>query len=557
MLNKKRTIILIVAISALIVTGLGALSNSVIKGWLANNLLAEYQRQEHQVAERVAQNLENNIAGVQDKLNLLTATPEVRNDDPLACNAKLTEAFDIMSSKVGNLGRVNAEGYFYCSINKKPIGLKAEKLGGYIPQIFNDPEHKPVLSRAILPPGAGGYVAALHVPVYDQQHRFKGTLGGAVYFNELQEKYLKHVSSAANGYVVLLDDNGDVLYHPKTQLIGKNINTQEAKSILGYSEEFGGAMVAAQRGESGNIHYTTHEGMRLAAFTKAQILPNHFWTVLVAVPTTEAAAQLSRVGVDSAFIWFTIVLSLAVAMIAAMMMANLMHSYELQQTKDEFVNLASHQLRTPATAVKNFAELLWDERDTLTDSQKEYLQNIQESNHRQITIVNDMLNVTRMDAGRIKLNPKPTNIGQLVDEIVEEQLPTIQSRKQKIAVNKTQEHIETPLDPTYGRMIIENLISNASKYTPTGGTIEVNVGLGANDVSVAVKDNGVGVAKGDMRKLFGKLNRIPNELSDEVGGTGLGLYLVKKIIELHGGKVTVISEPGKGSEFTVFIPKKR
>jgi|GEM_PF-2040574 len=555
MLSKKYTIIAVVVASALIVIGLGALSNSLIKTHLADNLLIEYQGQQHQTAEQIAQNLENNIAGVQDKLNLLAIIPEVRDTEPVACNAKLAEAFSIMNSKVGNLGRVNAAGYFYCSINKALIGVKAEKLGSYIPQIFNDPQHKPVLSRAIIPPGATSYIAALHVPVYDTNKQFSGTVGGAVYFSELQRKYLKNISSAANGYVALLDDNGDVLYHPKMQLIGKNIGSPEAKRLLGYSATFGTAMAAAQRGESGTIRYTTVDGERLAVFTKAQILPNHFWTVVVAVPTAEAAAQLSRVGVDSAFIWFTIVLSLSVAMIASMTMVNLVRSYELQRTKDEFVSLASHQLRTPATAVKDFAELLWDERSTLTASQRDYLKNIEESNQRLITIVNDMLNVTKMDAGRIKLAPKPTDIGRLVHQVMQEQLPAIEARKQKITVNADKDVVHVPLDPTYGRMIIENLISNASKYTRTGGRLEIITGLRDKYAFVTVKDNGVGIAKKDMGKLFGKLNRIPNELSEEVGGTGLGLYLVKKVIELHGGKVTVVSEPGRGSEFTLLIPK--
>jgi len=555
-IQKKRTIVLIVSISALVIVGLGTLSNIVIKARLANNLLNEYQRQERQVADEVAQNLENNIASVEDKLKLLAAMPEIRDGSADVCNAKLIEAFAVLSTKVGNLGRVGQDGYFRCSINKSLIGLKAERLGAYIPQIFNDPDHTPVLSRAILPPGADGYVAAVHVPVYDVNKQFQGTIGGAVYFSELREKYLQNVTFAQNGYVVLLDDNGDILYHPKTELIGKNVSSDDAKKTLGYSKEFADAMQAAQRGESGNLRYTVTEGGRLAAFTKAQILPGHHWTVLVSVPVGEASSELARVGVDDAFIWFTIVLALAVAMIAVAMMVNLLRSYELQQTKDEFVNLASHQLRTPATAIKDYVELLFDEADKLSDSQKEYLGIIKDSNQREIRIVNDMLNVARLDAGGIVLAPKSTNISTLVRQIVDEQSATIRTRKQTIDVHVEQENLTALLDDTYGRMAIENVISNASKYTHEGGRIDVTIGVRGGRVAVIVQDNGVGIAKQDMGKLFGKLNRIHNELSDVVGGTGLGLYLVKKIVDLHGGKIAVTSAPGQGSSFTILFSRK-
>jgi signal transduction histidine kinase len=554
LLKKKHKIVLIVAASALVVVTLGAISNTFIKDRLAANLLTEYQRQERQAANEVAQNLENNIASVQDKLNLLATMPEVIGSDATKCNDKLAEGFAVINTKVGNLGRVNADGYFYCSINKTLLGIKAEKLGAYIPQIFNDPKHTPVLSRAILPPGANTYVAALHVPVYDAQKRFQGTVGGAVYFNELQDKYLKNITFAQNGYIVLIDDNGDILYHPKSEVIGKNYTAEDVKQKLGYSVELTDAIQKAMHGESGTLQFSVKEGGRLAAYTKAQVMPGHHWTVFVVVPTIEASAELARVGVDDAFIWFTIVLAMAVAMIAVAMMVNLLRSYELQQTKDEFVSLASHQLRTPATAVKDYIELLFDEADKLSDTQKEYLTVIQESNQREIRIVNDMLNVARLDAGHIVLAPKPTKLTALVRGIVAEQLSTIQSRKQTIEVHAGQEDVSVPLDATYGRMAIENLISNASKYTNSEGMIYVAVGRRGNKAEVTVKDNGVGIAKEDMGKLFGKLNRIQNELSEQVGGTGLGLYLAKKVVELHGGKISVSSVKGQGSEFTIVLP---
>lgn len=228
----------------------------------------------------------------------------------------------------------------------------------------------------------------------------------------------------------------------------------------------------------------------------------------------------------------------------------------IERAKDEFVSLASHQLRTPATGVKQFLGMLREGyAGKLTSEQAEMVEDAYASNERQINIVQDMLDVARLDAGRMKLEYTKVNVGELLTAIVAEQQGTIDSRKQTLKL-KAPKALTNMLDANRIRMVLENLISNASKYTPEGGTITVAARKIDGKLEVVVQDSGVGIAAEDISKLFGKFSRIANPLSTKVGGSGLGLYLAKQIVQLHGGKIVVTSSPGKGSRFTVVLPLK-
>ncbi len=166
-------------------------------------------------------------------------------------------------------------------------------------------------------------------------------------------------------------------------------------------------------------------------------------------------------------------------------------------------------------------------------------------------IVNDLLNVARADSGRMVLTKSPTDLAQLIHEVVNEQRPTIKSRRQHISV--TGKPVEAQVDSDRLRMALGNLISNASKYTPNGGTLSVTLAKTKAHTTIEIKDTGVGIAQADLPLMFTKFTRLNNPLSIERGGTGLGLYLVKKIIDLHHGEITVSSRPGKGSCFTILL----
>lgn len=232
---------------------------------------------------------------------------------------------------------------------------------------------------------------------------------------------------------------------------------------------------------------------------------------------------------------------------------------ELQQlntSKDEFISLASHQLRTPATSIKQFLGMVLEGfAGEVPPAQLEYLTRAYESNEHQIAIVNSLLKVAQVDAGKVLLKKVPTNLAKLIADVVEEHADQFKRRKQQVTTKVAPGLPFALVDIGHFRMVLENLIDNASKYTPHQGKISVRADLADNDmIRLAIQDNGVGVTAENIPRLFEKFNRIPNALSDEVGGSGLGLYWVQKIIALHGGRIEVASEIDKGTTFTLYIP---
>jgi PAS domain S-box-containing protein len=226
---------------------------------------------------------------------------------------------------------------------------------------------------------------------------------------------------------------------------------------------------------------------------------------------------------------------------------------ELEQAKEEFVSLASHQLRTPATGVKAYVSMLLDGYGgEMSDRQREFLEKVFDSNERQLQIVGDMLNVARLDAGRLSFEPEMTLLSDLIDHVVEEQRATIRERRQQLKFKV--EKIRAEVDPGLMRMVIENLLSNASKYTPEEGEIEVVLQADPLKWYLKVSDTGVGISDKDVPRLFKRFSRIENELSTRVGGTGLGLYMSQHIASLHGGVIEVHSQVGKGSCFMLKFP---
>lgn len=228
----------------------------------------------------------------------------------------------------------------------------------------------------------------------------------------------------------------------------------------------------------------------------------------------------------------------------------------LNQAKDEFISLASHQLRTPATGVKQYlGMLLGDFAGTLTDDQRVLAQHAYDSNDRQLNVVSDLLSVAQADAGKISLQRKPIDLVEFIYNIIDEQASKFVERQQTVSFRHASGPCVAKLDPTRMRMVLENLVDNASKYTTPGKKITISLTQPMpGSVRIAVKDQGVGIDDANLETIFDKFVRVNNPLSDIVGGSGLGLYLVKKVVELHDGHIKVSSTPGKGSTFIVTIP---
>lgn len=231
----------------------------------------------------------------------------------------------------------------------------------------------------------------------------------------------------------------------------------------------------------------------------------------------------------------------------------------LDRLKDEFVSLASHELRTPMTAIKSYLWLfLEDNKQMLGEKQKMYIERAYVSTDRLITLVNDMLNVSRIESGRLIINRKPMNMTQLVAEVVNEITPTAKEQKKQVIF--LQPSVDIPFvdaDPDKIKQVLLNLVGNSVKFSPEGTKIEILTQLKDDAIITSIKDLGKGISKEDMPKLFKKFGIIGNTtmLPHGAQSTGLGLYISKSIIELHSGRIWVESDGvDKGATFSFSLP---
>lgn len=231
---------------------------------------------------------------------------------------------------------------------------------------------------------------------------------------------------------------------------------------------------------------------------------------------------------------------------------------QLSATKDEFIALTSHQLRTPATGVKQYIGMLMQGyAGPVTPDQEQFLERAFESNERQLHIIEDILRVAKLDMGKTQIQRQLYDIRSLMSNILDEQAERFDARSMQLNTDFPAEPVLAPIDPAQLHMAIGNIVDNAIKYSPDNHSVHVLLrSLPNGSVRLEVSDEGVGIAKADREKLFQKFSRIHNPRSIEVGGTGLGLYWTKQIIELHGGRIEVRSRLGHGTRFIITLPQE-
>lgn len=227
---------------------------------------------------------------------------------------------------------------------------------------------------------------------------------------------------------------------------------------------------------------------------------------------------------------------------------------QIDRSKSEFVSLASHQLRTPLTAIKWYSEIL--QKEKLTVKQKRCIKEIYHGNERMIKLIDIMLNISRFEAGKIKVNAVKTNIKKLLEDIIKEQKSEIERRKEKFVFECPNDLPEILIDQNLFRLIFQNLISNAVKYTANEGQVSCKVSKKDNIFSFEVADTGIGIPEAQQKRIFEKLFRADNAFTHEPEGNGLGLYAAKMTTESLGGKIWFKSKQGKGTTFFVELPIK-
>jgi len=227
------------------------------------------------------------------------------------------------------------------------------------------------------------------------------------------------------------------------------------------------------------------------------------------------------------------------------------------QAKSDVIALISHQLRTPVTAVKGFVSLvLQDERHKLTPDETKMLKLAFDENEKLNILITQILDVAHADSGKLALKEQPTDLAKLTHKVVHEHEATLRLRQQAIEFTPPTGSFQTVVDPEKIGFVIGNLITNASKYSPAGSKVVVAMGHSKNHLWIKVTDTGLGISDADKRKLFQKFSRIENPKREIAEGMGLGLYMAKKIVDLHGGDLTVSSRENHGSSFTIELPTK-
>jgi PAS domain S-box-containing protein len=228
---------------------------------------------------------------------------------------------------------------------------------------------------------------------------------------------------------------------------------------------------------------------------------------------------------------------------------------ELDQMKFDFVAMAAHELRTPLTSIKDYLYVFMrDYKNTLNSDQTNILSKIDISTQRLGSLVENLLNVSRIEQGKMTVNIQPLDWSKTIDENIAEIIGQAKEKKIQINFEKPPEAIFVQADKARISEVLTNLIANSIKYTPGEGAITIWIEKSGNDVVTHVKDTGSGIPKESIPNLFTKFYRVSGPLGQGVKGTGLGLYISKSIIDMHKGKIWVESEVGKGSVFSFSIP---
>jgi PAS domain S-box-containing protein len=232
---------------------------------------------------------------------------------------------------------------------------------------------------------------------------------------------------------------------------------------------------------------------------------------------------------------------------------------EVDRMKSEFISLASHQLRTPLSAIKTYSHMLADGyMGNLNSDQKKSLSTIITATNRMNELISTLLNITRIESGTIAPTLKMSHVGTIINEVLPELLVMADEKKITITLEVPDtKNCRIKTDPLIVKEVVMNLVSNAIKYTPKGGAVDIVVTPRTKDILIEVRDSGWGIPAFSQDQIFSKFFRGHNIVKRETTGTGLGLYLVKGLIDVLGGRIWFTSEESQGTTFFFTIPRPK
>jgi signal transduction histidine kinase len=226
----------------------------------------------------------------------------------------------------------------------------------------------------------------------------------------------------------------------------------------------------------------------------------------------------------------------------------------VEQMKDDFVLTVSHELRTPVTVVKGFAEMLTAQRKSLNSRQAEAAEVIAESAGQLQKMINDLLDLARSDAGKLRIEPEATAVRPLAQRIGRQMRPNFEGKDQRFTVTVEKGLPEVEADAGRIGQVLANLLTNANKYSPEGARVRLAASRVGEEIEFAVSDTGPGLEEDQLEHVFDRFWRADSGETQSVGGTGLGLAIAKSLVELHGGAISANSNPGEGATFRFVLP---
>ncbi len=225
------------------------------------------------------------------------------------------------------------------------------------------------------------------------------------------------------------------------------------------------------------------------------------------------------------------------------------------QLKSEFLANMSHELRTPLNVIIGFSELMADEvPGKINEEQRQCLSDVLNSSQHLLRLINGVLDLSRIESGKVELNMQSIALGEVISSLTRTMMPILTPRKQSLDIEIEEGLPLICADEGKLAQVLLNLVDNSSKFTPDGGKLKIEAVRDGDWCRVSVIDNGIGINKEDQERIFEPFSRLENPLVKERGGTGLGLALVKQIVERYGGLIWVESEYGKGSRFNFTVP---
>ncbi len=426
----------------------------------------------------------------------------------------------------------------------------------------------------------GGLGSFIWVPIFDGEEH-KGTILGIIRISTLVEKYLEHNDSFC--YVYLVDRNTQVLYDGSGQYTaGDNyfdmLNESNPEWMHIIEEQLNGAEGTAEFTLNGK--YNTSEN-QMIAFSPIE-WRRRLWSVAIVCPSEKVEEIVNPILVKHTLL---VLFSASITLLGGFSLILLLTSwnrslklevhnktYELKQSneflekanqklkeldglKSDFVSMVSHELKMPLTAIKTSTELLKDADENELIDKDELIEKILRNVDRQTRMVNDLLNLSRIESGMMNFNKEEVDLHEVISTSIE----TIEKTAYDLGIGiytSVPEHLPGITGNKDALVsVFVNLLNNSLKFTPWGGRIDIDIVELDQYIQATVKDNGIGLGTDDIGKIFEKFYRVGNDIYNDTIGTGLGLAIAKGIVEGHGGSIEVESKEGKGITFTFTVKK--